>query len=438
MVGAGLAGLGAAWQLARRGYDVTVLERAQRPGGRAAGERLDGFAVEACNPVVSTADRHLLGWIDAVGQRDELLPLRPVLPAQVHRDRVVEIEPRSLVGIARIPGVRWRDAARLLRLGRLMTRFGERLAPDAPESAAPVDDRSLADFGRLYFGPSLLERWLAPGVTGVALGDAGETSRALFLRRHRTHGGARLGVPRGAFGELAEAAASKLGVRYGVEAVGLEPRPDGALRLLLRGAPPGELEADAAVLAIPAPDAARVAGPVLASAERDALEGTRYLPALVLSVGLRRAFSLHPCEVRVPRDEGSPLETLLLEAGQRGGRAPEGRGLATLRATSAWSAARLEAPDEAIRKELLGEFSRWYPGAEGAVLFARLARVERALPHFGVGRYRALARLACVQGELRAAGRRVYLAGDYRAGPTADDALASAARTADEVAADLG
>ena len=46
VVGAGIAGLAAAWDLARAGADVTVLESERRPGGVIVTERRDGFLVE--------------------------------------------------------------------------------------------------------------------------------------------------------------------------------------------------------------------------------------------------------------------------------------------------------------------------------------------------------------------------------------------------------
>jgi oxygen-dependent protoporphyrinogen oxidase len=45
-VGAGIAGLAAAWDLVRGGADVTVLESERRPGGMIVTERRDGFLVE--------------------------------------------------------------------------------------------------------------------------------------------------------------------------------------------------------------------------------------------------------------------------------------------------------------------------------------------------------------------------------------------------------
>ncbi len=46
VIGAGVSGLATAYELARRGHHVTVLERQVRTGGSAVSERIGGFLVE--------------------------------------------------------------------------------------------------------------------------------------------------------------------------------------------------------------------------------------------------------------------------------------------------------------------------------------------------------------------------------------------------------
>jgi protoporphyrinogen oxidase len=438
VVGAGIAGLGTAWELARRRFAVAVFEREASPGGRARSESVRGFTLEAAGPLLSTGDRRLLSWITEVGLRDELLPLRPVVTTHCCGSREASVDSRGLFGIGRIPGVHLLHALRLVRLPRLLARYGARIDPEAPERAADLDDRSLGDFGRLYFGRSVLAHWMGPFVTGTSLGDADDLSRVLFLRRYRSHGRERPGLLRSALGELADAAAARLAVKCGSAALRVERGREGGLALSVQaGGATRVFEPEAVVVATSAPEAARLAAPVLVAAERDGLAEVRYQPALCLAVGLRRPFFPHPQHIQLPHSGGSPLEGVLLEPGVPGGRVPDGRGLALLRATSAWSEAYFDAPEETVCKELLGAFARVRPGAEAAVLFSKLFRVERALPRFGVGRYRQIARFERVQRELRREGRRLYFAGDYLMDPTLEGALASARRAAAAVSEDL-
>ena len=298
VVGAGLAGLGAAWRLARAGFDTTVCESRERPGGRLRSYREEDFCLDLAWPVLSSADRELLHWIGEVGAGDELLPLRPVIHGQVRGRRIHEVDPRSWIGLARTPGIRPHQALRVLRLPRLLRRYAPHLDAAAPERAGPLDDRSAADFARLYFGARVLERWMAPALAADALAEPEQASRALFLRRHWSHHEGRPGLPRAALGELAEVAAGRLAVRCGSEALRVDAPARGPLRVVVARDGRQRLEEiDALVIATSAPDAARLVAPLLLAAEREFLAGTRHVASLVLAVGLRRPLHPHPLQV---------------------------------------------------------------------------------------------------------------------------------------------
>lgn len=439
VVGAGIAGLRAAWRLAQSGFRVSLFEREQRPGGRARSIQRDGFAIEPQGSVVSNADRALLAWIGELGLSDELLPPKPVLSALVYRNQVQVVDTRSWLGIARIRGIPLHQALRLLRLPRLDRRYGDQIDCERPERAAALDDRSLADFGRLYFGRSVMERWMSPLVSRNSLGDERDTSRALFLQHYREAAGARLGLLRSTCDELVERATASLSTHTGVCVMRIETRRGGRFRLALRtGDRESNADADAVVVATSAPEAARLAGAALTLAERDSLEKVSYTPSLSLAVGLRRWFSSHPQYIQFSHAEGSPLEAALLEPGVSGGRVPEGRGLALLHATGAWSNAYFDAPDDTLRKELIDAFAQVLPRIQGAELFTEILREPRAAPRFPVGRYRDIADFGRIQTDQRQLGRRLYFAGDYLMAPGWNGALVSGTRAAAAVEEDLG
>jgi len=441
VVGAGLAGLAAAWTLARRGCEVRVLERAARPGGRAAGSSEDGFAIEKAVAPLSTGDRHLCGWIHELGLAAELLPLRPVQLAQTHRGQLRAIHPETLGGVARIAGVRAWDAWRVLRFPRLMQRYRPKLRSDRPERAAELDFRGVEEFGDLYFGRSVNEQWIAPATSSRFFDDPAELSRVAFLLQWQDERNGEYGIARGGLALLVDRAAGQLPVHPGVCAHRIERSSRGAFRIAfdgslrepdatLPGIAASELEVDAVVLATAAGEALRIARDCVSPAERDYLSQVTYGPLVLIAAALERPLTGVPVYARTPRSENSPLEVQLLEPGGVGGRAPTGCGMVSAAANERFSLANSEASDAGIERALRAELLRLYPRIGDGLRFTRVQRLPEAVPRFRVGAYRALARFQRVQGDLRAQGRRLYYAGDYLVGPRAESAVVSGQRAA--------
>ena len=73
VVGAGLAGLSAAWELSRAGAEVVVLDAGRRPGGMIVTERHDGFIVEGGPDGFLAAEPDIQDLAREVGIGDRLV-----------------------------------------------------------------------------------------------------------------------------------------------------------------------------------------------------------------------------------------------------------------------------------------------------------------------------------------------------------------------------
>ncbi len=431
VLGAGLSGLSAAHHLVAAGAEVTLLERGHRPGGRATSDERDGFVIDSAPHLVSARDRDLHALVRGAGLGARMLPLRPAALAQVRAGQVEAIEPTGTRGVRSIPGLRWHQGIRVHRLGRLLRKFEDILKPEAPEQGVRMDDRSIADFIRSYFGPSVLERWVEPLVAADAGGaDVHETSRELFLLHQVQRAFVPTGTLRGGIGVLADTLAAGLDVRLEHAASSVTETASGFEVVAAHSGGEDPIAADAVVSTLPAGAAHRVLGPVLVPAERDVLGAGRTSPAIVASIALDTALLPKATRLRVPAGEGGIAGVIAIEPGGDRGPAPDGSQLATVVARSAWSREHLEAADEVIEKALVGALERLYPGAAGSARFVVLRRHREAHPRFDVGRYRSLANLAQVEADRTANGRRLFHAGDHTSAPTLEGAVGAGRRAA--------
>jgi monoamine oxidase len=98
VIGAGLAGLSAAWELTQAGHDVTVLEARSRPGGRVHTLRdpfSDGLTAEAGGMSFSDGFRHFIRYLETFKIASAPVAQTPLAVVHHLRGKRIEVKPGS-------------------------------------------------------------------------------------------------------------------------------------------------------------------------------------------------------------------------------------------------------------------------------------------------------------------------------------------------------
>jgi protoporphyrinogen oxidase len=112
VIGAGFAGLAAAWELIDRGHRVTVFEAGEQPGGLAAGYRDPSWdwTLEHFYHHWFTSDSEIKQLAAELGVTDKLLTLSPVT-AQFFEGRAYALD--GVIPVLRFPGMPFFDRLRM-------------------------------------------------------------------------------------------------------------------------------------------------------------------------------------------------------------------------------------------------------------------------------------------------------------------------------------
>jgi oxygen-dependent protoporphyrinogen oxidase len=187
IVGGGIAGLAAAYELSRRGVSFVVLERAPRAGGVIFSESVDGFTIDGGPDALLIQKPEAIALCKEIGLGDRLVSTKPPRIAYIQRGgRLHALPAASVLGIpTRIgPFVRttlfsWPGK---LRMG------AELFIPPKRDEG----DESIGAFISRRFGQEAATYLAEPLLAGIHAGDVDRLSvRALFPRlvdAERQHG----------------------------------------------------------------------------------------------------------------------------------------------------------------------------------------------------------------------------------------------------------
>ena len=410
VVGGGISGLAAAYELQLRGVSVRLLEASDRLGGVIRTDRFDGWVIDGGPDSMLVQKPAAVGLCRELGLGDRLISTLMPRTAYVLRDgRLHPIPEGSFLGFpVRVSAL---TTSSLFSIGGKLRMACEAVIPRMEDD----EDESIAAFVRRRFGDEAVDYLAEPLLAGIHAGDVERLSvRALFprlvdaerqsgsvirafraLRMRPSPQGAFASLP-GGVGELVDAlvAAIPPGIITSSARV-TELRHAGTLVIETPGGP---IQAKAVILAIPA----YAAGGVLRGVHTGLAvlcEDVPYASTATVAFGYHRDQVGH--EMRgsgfvVPRVERSPLLAATWVTSKWPHRAPADHVLLRGFLGGGRDPRRLDQTDDELidlAREALGEVM----SISGAPLFSRLYRWTRQSPQYEVGH---LERLATIERHL--------------------------------------
>ncbi|HVQ14091.1 MAG TPA: protoporphyrinogen oxidase [Vicinamibacterales bacterium] len=447
IVGGGIAGLAAAFDLQNRGLTVRVLEASSRVGGVIATERFDGWVIDGGPDSLLVQKPAAVTLCRELGIADRLVSTLTPRTAFVLRDgRLHAIAEGSFLGFPITFGALARS--RLFTVGGKARMAGELLVPRRTID----EDESIGAFVSRRFGREAVDYLADPLLAGIHAGDVDRLSiRALFPRlvdAERRSGSVIRALralhvrpsPQGAFvslpggtGELVDTLAKALPpgtVVTGARVTNLQRSGGYSI-----DSTAGRVQARSVVLAVPAYVSGSLTRPI-DSTLADLCDEIPYASTATVAFGYRRDQVAHPLRGTgfvVPRTEGLALLAGTWVSSKWPGRAPEGHVLLRGFLGGGRDPRRLDASDEELVDIAQRELTDLL-GISGGPLFSRLYRWTRQSPQYEVGH---LHRITGIERRLLALPGLFVTGSGFKAIGIPDcisDGRATATRAADYVA----
>ena len=421
VIGAGITGLAAAYELAARQVAFRVFEASPRAGGLILTENAGGFTVEAGPDSVLAHKPAAIDLCAALGLEPRLISTTPPRTAFVlSGGRLHPLPSPSLLGIPL-------SLRGIARYGLLPVAARARLALEPLVPKGHAEDESVADFFRRRFGRATVPLVAEPLLGGIHAGDVERLSlRSLFPRLaeaerrqpsvlrafSRTH---RAGAGEGPFRsltsgmcELVTAIERRLpagSIQFDAPVDGLSHN-GGRWVVSARGT---ELAAAAVIVAAPAHVAARLLAPIDGRAAALCSE-IPYVSTASLALGFRREAVRHPLDgsgfVVARRSSALRITACTWVSSKWSGRAPAGHVLLRAFIGGVHDPDAVDLDDDALvalaSSELAGVL-----GITGDPVLARVHRWRAAAPQHNVGQ---IARVAALDARL-ASSRGLFVAG---------------------------
>lgn len=434
VIGAGPAGLTAAYRLTQAGADVTVFEARDWVGGRTRTDEVDGFRIDTGIQLFGSMFTGFFSLLGEIGAAD-LAVRAPGRDAVWRKGRVHEVvygSVSSMLASNALPlGTKVRMGATYLPF---LLRHANELSLQALErlGGTAYDTESIGEWGKREIDDAFVEYVVAPLLAASYGVSPEETAAGLYHTLASDAMTVEVFALRGGADAFCTALAER--VRQGGGAVRLDApvcrvTAVGGGVSVVTEADAAELHFDGAVLAVPAPAALRLLGSEV-PALSEWMGRVEYRGTFALALMLKRPTGARYFGLSLPRGEFPTVSTVCVQENKLPELVPPGAGLLVVYPTPRAGQELLDAEPRDVLDRVLPELERVFPGISGNIQRAKLYRWPQWSPVFPPGYLQHLAGFGggAIEGDLP-----IALAGDYLVAPGVEGSVVAANRAAERL-----
>ena len=415
VIGAGIAGLVAAYELRKEGIDVVILESSGKSGGRMATEKYHNRIIDTGAQFLSSGYPIISGLIKEFEIESEFAPTSPYCsivkngkPRTFRYDRPFSLLFSGLLSL--------KDWLCLGIKGKNLYKNTKLLPVNDYSAWHQYDNQNCFEWANEYYGTKITDYIIEPMLEAFYFQRPEETSKALSMALNKIgYEKSKTMTLTGGIALLPGKLSEKLKIIYDspVENIVINHH------VVTVNAAGREYRSQKVILATPAPVAEKIFNQ--ANEQEKTLLATQYSSTVNISIGLKNKLSGRKLSkfygLWLPKGERKNIAAISVESRKNGDRVASGEVLNVMLSGSAGKKLQ-NLEEEKITKLILEELSTYFPNISEDIAFAKITRWPYAEPMSYPGRSKNINEYR----EKTASNSRIFLAGDYMGMPFTEGA----------------
>lgn len=374
IIGAGISGLAAAYQLIKSGHDPVIFEKESFVGGRMSSKNLDGFIIDKAAYTIPETHKNLRRFLKEMEMKKSLFPT-PGTYSTFSAGKEYKINIGSSTQFFKSELFSSKSKKEIIKLFIYARSLGNTLNLAKPRKKTfKMEQVSAADYLVEHYDKEILEFLAYPLFSEMYLGTPENNSKVAFLAAMKYLHRLKIFALGKGMGVLPERLARGMDIRLNTPVINIQRQARaGPYEIQTGGNSPAAHIFDAVIFAIPSPIVTELCDD-LPQALKECFLATRYAPCIVTALAVDQQYPETSMIYSLLRKDFRVLGNVIFDRHKGPHRVPEGKELITAILCEQASRRLFHEPNDMIITEVLKEMDFLYPAFSGRLIFSRVYR----------------------------------------------------------------